>query len=87
MKLSGALQRLCEEDAGLVVEHDEANHEIRLRGINDEHLNAVVARLKRRYGVEVKSHVPTVGYRRIDPQTGAPARPPQEAIRRPWAVR
>ena len=63
VKLSGALQRLGEEDAALMIEHDEANHEIRLRGINDEHLNTVLARLKRRYGVEVKSHPPAVGYR------------------------
>jgi elongation factor G len=63
VKLSGALHRLAEEDCALVVEHDDANHEIRLRGINDEHLNAVIARLKRRYGVEVKSHPPAVGYR------------------------
>ena len=63
VKLSGALHRLEEEDSALIVEHDEANHEIRLRGVNDEHLNAVIARLKRRYGVEVKSHTPTVGYR------------------------
>ena len=52
-----------DEDAALVIEHDEANHEIRLRGVNDEHLNTVLARLKRRFGVEVKSHAPTVGYR------------------------
>lgn len=63
VKLSGALHRLTEEDGGLIVEHDEANHEIRLRGVNEEHLNTVVARLKRRYGVEVKSHPPSVGYR------------------------
>jgi elongation factor G len=63
VKLSGALQRLTEEDSALVVEHDDANHEMRLRGVNDEHLNTVLARLKRRYGVEVKSHTPTVGYR------------------------
>ena len=63
VKLSGALQRLGEEDSALIVEHDDANHEIRLRGVNDEHLNSVLARLKRRYGVEVKSHAPTVGYR------------------------
>ena len=63
VKLSGALHRLTEEDAGLVVEHDDANHEIRLRGINDEHLNSVLAKLKRRYGVEVRSHPPAVGYR------------------------
>jgi len=63
VKLSGALHRLAEEDSALIVEHDDANHEIRLRGVNDEHLNTVIARLKRRYGVEVKSHTPTVGYR------------------------
>src|SRR4051812_13939527 len=63
VKLSGALHRLGEEDAALIIEHDDANHEIRLRGVNDEHLNTVLARLKRRYGVEVKSHTPTVGYR------------------------
>jgi elongation factor G len=63
VKLSGALHRLSEEDSALVVEHDDANHEIRLRGVNDEHLNTVLARLKRRFGVEVKSHTPTVGYR------------------------
>ncbi|HKC01892.1 MAG TPA: elongation factor G [Sphingomicrobium sp.] len=63
VKLSGALQRLTEEDSALIVEHDEANHELRLRGVNDEHLNTVLARLQRRYGVEVKSHPPAIGYR------------------------
>jgi len=63
VKLSGALHRLSEEDSALVVEHDDVNHEIRLRGVNDEHLNTVIARLKRRFGVEVKSHAPTIGYR------------------------
>ncbi|HUE78907.1 MAG TPA: elongation factor G [Sphingomicrobium sp.] len=63
VRLSGALQRLLEEDCALVLEHDEASHEMRLKGVNDEHLNTVLARLKRRYGVEVKSHPPTIGYR------------------------
>ena len=63
VKLSGALQKLLEEDCALILEQDDAAHEMRLRGINDEHLNTVLARLKRRYGVEVKSHPPTIGYR------------------------
>ena len=63
VRLSGALQRLLEEDCALIIEHDEASHEMRLKGVNDEHLNTVLARLKRRYGVEVKSHAPTIGYR------------------------
>jgi elongation factor G len=63
VKLSGALHRLLEEDPALILEQDEGSHEMRLRGINDEHLKTVLARLKRRYGVEVKSHAPTIGYR------------------------
>ena len=63
VKLSGALHKLLEEDPSLVLEQDEETHEMRLRGVNDEHLNTVLARLKRRYGVEVKSRAPTIGYR------------------------
>jgi elongation factor G len=63
VRLSGALQRLLEEDSALILEHDEASHEMRLKGVNDEQLNTVLARLKRRYGVEVKSHPPSIGYR------------------------
>ena len=63
VKLSGALHRLLEEDPALILEQDDASHEMRLRGVNDEHLKTVLARLKRRYGVEVKSHAPTIGYR------------------------
>ena len=63
VKLSSALARLIEEDATLSLEHDEASHEMRLRGVNDEHLATVLARLKRRYGVEVRSRTPSIGYR------------------------
>ena len=63
VKLSGALQKLLEEDGALILEHDEANHEMRLRGVNDEHLKTTMAKLKRRYGVGVTSHPPAIGYR------------------------
>ncbi|MEO6198549.1 MAG: elongation factor G, partial [Sphingomicrobium sp.] len=63
VKLSGALQRLQEEDCALLIEHDDAKHELRLRGVNDEHLNTVIARLKRRFGVTVTAHAPAIGYR------------------------
>ncbi len=65
VRLSGALHRLLEEDPALQLEQDEASHEMRLRGINDEHLSTVIARLRRRYGVEVKSRAPTIGYREL----------------------
>lgn len=63
VKLSGALARLLEEDPALRLEQDEASHELRLRGINDEQLQTLLAKLKRRYGVEVRQRAPTIGYR------------------------
>jgi len=73
VKLSGALARILEEDPSLSLEQDEASHEMRLRGINGEHLQTALAKLKRRYGVEVKHHAPSIGYR--------------ESIRRPVTQR
>ena len=63
VRLSTALHKLVEEDPALSWEQDEAHHETRLKGISDEHLKATLAKLKRRYGVAVDSHQPTVGYR------------------------
>lgn len=73
VKLSGALARILEEDPSLTLEQDEASHEMRLRGVNDEHLKTALAKLKRRYGVEVSHHAPSIGYR--------------ESIRRPVTQR
>ncbi len=63
VRLASALAKLAEEDSALTIEHDDASHELRLRGVNDEHLNLVIARLKRRYGVEVSSQPCSIGYR------------------------
>ena len=63
VKLSTALHRLCEEDAGLDWLQDDASHETILRGINDEHLSVVLGRLERRYGVAVEGRPPSIAYR------------------------
>ena len=63
VRLSTALHRLTEEDRALQWEQDEAMHETRLKGINDEHLKVTLERLKRRYGVAVDSRPPHVGYK------------------------
>jgi len=63
VKLSGALARLVEEDMSLSIEQDEASHELRLRGVNDEHLRTALARIKRRHGIEVSHRAPSIGYR------------------------
>jgi len=63
VRLSTALHRLVEEDPMLHWEQDEALHETRLRGVNDEHLKVTLERLKRRYGVAVDSKPPSIGYK------------------------
>lgn len=63
VRLASALAKLTEEDCALSIEHDEASHELRLRGVNDEHLSLIIARLKRRYGVEVTAQPCSIGYR------------------------
>jgi elongation factor G len=63
VKLSTALHKLVEEDPAINWTQDDASHETLLHGINDEHLNVTLQRLKRRYGVEVETHSPKVAYR------------------------
>lgn len=63
VKLSAALHRLCEEDPALEWRQDDASHETLLKGINDEHLSVVLARLERRYGVRVDTRPARIAYR------------------------
>jgi elongation factor G len=63
VKLSGAIAKLLEEDPVLRLDHDESGHEMVLRGVNEEQLQTVIARLRRRYGVSVDHRPPSIGYR------------------------
>ena len=63
VRLSTALNRLVEEDTGLHWGQDEATRQTLLHGLNDEHLAVTLARLKRRYGVEVSARQPGVAYK------------------------
>ncbi len=62
VRLSGALQKLVEEDAGLDVLHDQTTHEILLQGQGEPHLRAVIERLKARFGVDVSYTRPSTPY-------------------------
>jgi elongation factor G len=62
VRLSGALQKLVDEDAGLEVLHDPTTHEILLQGQGDPHLRTVIERLKSRFGVEVAAAKPSTPY-------------------------
>ena len=63
VKLSTALHRLCEEDPALQWAQDDSTHETLLRGVNDDHLQVVLGRLQRRYGVAVDTRAPRIAYR------------------------
>ncbi len=62
VRLSGALQKLVDEDTGLTVLHDQATHEILLQGQGEPHLRAVIERLKSRFGVDVSHTRPSTPY-------------------------
>ncbi len=63
VRLSGALQKLADEDPGLSVHHDQTTHEILLQGQGDPHLRLVLERLKSRFGVDVNTARPSTPYK------------------------
>ncbi len=63
VRLSGALQKLTDEDPGLSVRHDQTTHEILLEGQGDPHLRLVLDRLKNRFGVDVSTARPSTPYK------------------------
>ena len=62
-KISTALHKLIEEDPSLHFQRDEETKEFHLSGASQLHVEIAVARLKKRYGVEVILHPPKVPYR------------------------
>ena len=63
VRLSGALSKLVEEDAGLTLTHDAENHQVLLAGQGEGHVRLAVERLKRRFGVEIDTEQPKTPYR------------------------
>ena len=62
-KISQAMQRLAEEDVMLAYNRDASSHDLLLSGTGQLHIEVVVGRLKRKFGVEVDLHPPKVPYR------------------------
>jgi elongation factor G len=69
VKLSGALQRLTDEDPSLTIEHDQDTSETILKGQGEMHLRALVDRLAKASNLHVS--------------VGKPQVPFKETIRRP----
>jgi elongation factor G len=62
VKLGQALLRLNEEDPSLTMIHNPQTHDIVLWGQGEMHLRVALERLKDRFGVNVKSQPPAIGY-------------------------
>ncbi len=73
VKLGQALLRLNEEDPSLTMVQNARTHDTVLWGQGEMHLRVALERLRERFGVNVKSHPPAIGY--------------QETIRKPITQR
>ena len=62
VKLGQALLRLNEEDPSLTMIHNPRTHDIVLWGQGEMHLRVALERLRDRFGVNVKSQPPAIGY-------------------------
>ena len=62
-KISTALHRLQEEDPTLNYNRDSQTKELLLSGQGQSHIEVAVAKLKRRFGVEVNLKLPRIPYR------------------------
>ncbi|HEX7247193.1 MAG TPA: elongation factor G [Actinomycetota bacterium] len=62
-KLATGLSRLREEDPTLRVSRNEETHETVMHGMGEAHLEVMVERLKRKFGVEVTTSPAKIAYR------------------------
>jgi elongation factor G len=62
-KISTALHRLQEEDPSISYNRDQQTKELLLSGQGQSHIEVTVAKLKRRFGVEVNLKLPRIPYR------------------------
>ncbi len=62
-KISNALTRITEEDAAIKYSRDPQTKQLLLSGAGQLHVEVTVAKLKKRYGVEVILKTPKVPYR------------------------
>ena len=68
-KMGVALSRLAEEDPTFRVETDEETNQILISGMGELHLDIIVDRMRREFGVEANVGKPQVSYRETITQT------------------
>jgi elongation factor G len=62
-RMGNAVHRILEEDPALRFYRDPQTKEFLLAGSGQQHVEVIVSRLKKRYGVDVELHAPKIPYR------------------------
>ncbi|MBI4462526.1 MAG: elongation factor G, partial [Acidobacteria bacterium] len=62
-KMSAAMHKILEEDPSLRFSREQQTRELLLAGAGQQHIEVVVSKLKKRYGVDVQLKAPKVPYR------------------------
>ncbi len=62
-RIMGALSRLCSEDPTFKTSRDDQTKELIVSGMGDLHLDVMINRMKKRFGVEVEVGTPKVPYK------------------------
>ena len=62
-KISNAIKRMVEEDKTLGYNHNHETHQRILGGLGEQHLDAAIAKMKTKFGVDVIVSDPIIAYR------------------------
>jgi len=62
-KLNNALNRLQEEDPTFISYYNPETHQTIVSGLGDLHIEVILERLKRKFGVDVETSLPKIPYR------------------------
>ena len=86
-KMGVALNRLAQEDPSFRVHTDEESGQTIISGMGELHLEIIVDRMKREFGVEASVGKPQVAYRETIKKTVESGRQVHQAVGRPRPVR
>ncbi|MGO8686407.1 MAG: elongation factor G [Candidatus Dormibacteria bacterium] len=62
-KIMQSLARLAEEDPAFSIDRDPVTHEVIAHGLGDVHLDVVLEKMRRKYGVDATLQAPRIPYR------------------------
>ena len=62
-KIANALNRLMDEDPTIIVSRDTVTKETLISGMGDQHIEIIMERMKRKFGVEAQLKAPIIEYR------------------------